>query len=113
MSDIVTISDLDFAYRDTLVLKGINLSMERGTTVGLIGPNGGGKTTLIRLLLGLLEPTRGEIRVDGLSPSGAVRRCDVVGYLPQNPSVPATFPISARQVVRLGLVGTTGLLRGY
>jgi zinc transport system ATP-binding protein len=113
MSAIVDIRDLDFAYRDVLVLKRVSLAVERGTTVGLIGQNGGGKTTLIRLLLGLLEPTRGTIRIDGLVPRNAVRRGDVVGYLPQNPAPPGRFPLSARQVVRLGLAGKTGMLRSY
>jgi zinc transport system ATP-binding protein len=113
MSDIIDITDLDFAYGQALVLKGVSLRVEAGTTLGLIGPNGGGKTTLIRLLLGLLEPTRGMIRVDGLSPRDAVRRGNVIGYLPQNPARPENLPISVRQAARLGLVGKTGMLRGY
>jgi zinc transport system ATP-binding protein len=68
---------------------------------------------LIRLLLGLLEPTHGMIRVDGLSPRDAVRRGNVIGYLPQNPARPENLPISVRQAARLGLVGKTGMLRGY
>ena len=113
-SSIIDISELDFAYRDALVLKDVTLRVEAGTTLGLIGPNGGGKTTLIRLLLGLLEPTRGSIRFDGLPPLQAVRRGDVIGYLPQNPATPdGRFPVSVRQVARLGLVGKTGMLRGY
>jgi zinc transport system ATP-binding protein len=112
--DIIVISDLAFAYRDALVLKDVSLRVEAGTTLGLIGPNGGGKTTLIRLLLGLLEPTRGEIRVAGLTPRQAVLRGDVIGYLPQNPAAPdGKFPVSVRQVARLGLVGKTGMLRSY
>jgi zinc transport system ATP-binding protein len=112
--DIVIISQLDFAYRDALVLKDVNLRIEAGTTLGLIGPNGGGKTTLIRLLLGLLEPTRGTMRVAALSPRDAVRRGDIIGYLPQNPAAPdGRFPVSVRQVARFGLVGKTGMLRAY
>lgn len=110
---LVQIERLDFAYGQALVLKHINLSIEANTMLGLIGPNGGGKTTLIRLLLGLATPTRGTIRIDGLSPAQAVRRGDVVGYLPQRPDAPANFPLNARQLVRLGLAGKTGLLRPY
>src|SRR3954463_14822117 len=113
MPSILDIADLDFAYRDALVLKNVTLHIESGSTLGLIGPNGGGKTTLIRLLLGLLQPTRGTIRGDGLPPARAVRRGDVIGYLPQNPRTPANFPVSVRQVVRLGLAGKTGMLRPY
>src|SRR5262249_39794949 len=103
-----------FAYRDALVLKNITLRVEAGTTLGLIGPNGGGKTTLIRLLFGLIEPTNGSIRVDGVGSRDAVRPRDIVGYLPQNPILPdSRFPISARQVARIGLVGKAGMLRSY
>lgn len=95
------------------MLKRIDLRIEAGSTVGIIGPNGGGKTTLIRLMLGLIQPTRGTIHVMGLPPKLAVRRGDVIGYLPQNPRVPDDFPLNVRQVVRLGLVGKTGMLRPH
>ncbi|CAN5629553.1 ABC transporter ATP-binding protein [soil metagenome] len=108
---IVEISHVDFAYRDQLVLKHLDLNIARGRTLGVIGPNGAGKTTLVQLLLGLLSPTRGTIRIEGLSPRLAVRRGDVIGYLPQRPEVPANFPISVRQLARLGLAGKTGMLR--
>jgi zinc transport system ATP-binding protein len=109
---IIDISAVDFAYRETLVLKEVTLRVDPGTTLGLIGPNGGGKTTLIRLLLGLLEPTRGAIAIAGMPARQAIRRGDVIGYLPQNRALPdPRFPLSARQVARLGLVGKTGMLR--
>jgi zinc transport system ATP-binding protein len=111
---IIDIRELDFAYRDALVLKDVSLRVEPATTLGLIGPNGGGKTTLIRLLLGMLEPTRGTITIAGLSPRQAVARGDILGYVPQNPAAPdSRFPVSVRQVARLGLVGKTGMLRSY
>lgn len=109
----VAIEELDFSYAGQPVLENICLSIGRGTTLGLIGPNGGGKTTLIRLLLGLVRPSRGEIRVGGLPPTQAVRRGDVIGYLPQNPQAPGSLPLTARQVVRLGLAGKTGLLQRH
>src|SRR5687768_10068935 len=89
-NDIIDISNVDFAYRDVLVLKDVSLRIEAGTTLGLIGPNGGGKTTLIRLLLGLLQPTRGSVHVDGHEPRAAVQRGDVIGYLPE-PEVSGEF----------------------
>jgi zinc transport system ATP-binding protein len=113
MAALVDIAALDFAFGAQPVLQNIDLAVEAGTTLGLIGPNGGGKTTLIRLLLGSLEPTGGTVRIAGFSPRQAIRRGDLIGYLPQNPRVPAHFPISVRQMVRLGLVGKTGMLRGY
>src|SRR5436190_9267292 len=110
---LVDISHLDFAYVQQLVLRHINLQIETGTTLGLIGPNGGGKTTLMRLMLGLHRPTRGNVTVAGVSPTAAVRAGDVVGYLPQRAHFPPNFPMSVRQAVRLGLVGKTGMLRPY
>ncbi len=110
---LVTIDNLDFAYGDQLVLKHVTLPVESGTTLGLIGPNGGGKTTLIRLLLGTHQATRGKITIAGLSPRDAARRGDLVGYLPQNFPVPESFPISVRQVAQLGLAAKTGMLRTH
>jgi zinc transport system ATP-binding protein len=110
---LVNISHLDFAYRDSLVLKHVHLPVEPRSTLGIIGPNGGGKTTLLRLLLGLLTPTRGTITIDGLPPGKAVARGDTVGYLPQNPAITPQFPLSVRQVITLGLAGKTGMLRPY
>jgi zinc transport system ATP-binding protein len=111
MTPIVQISHLDFAYGQTLVLKHVDLAIEPRMTLGIIGPNGGGKTSLLRLLLGLLKPTRGSITIDGLPPDRAIARGDLVGYLPQNSALPTNFPLSVRQVIRLGLAGKAGLLR--
>jgi zinc transport system ATP-binding protein len=113
MATVVDILGLDFNYGTQPVLSGINFQVEAGTTLGLIGPNGGGKTTLIRLLLGLLKPTAGSVRVDGLPPAKAITRGDVIGYLPQNPPRSSRLPLSVRQVVRTGLAGKAGVLRGY
>ncbi len=107
---IIDIAELDFAYGRQAVLKGIDLPVRAGTALGIIGPNGGGKSTLLRLLLGLLSPTRGRIRIAGLSPRQARRRGDLMGYLPQNPRISRDLPLTARQVVHLGLAGKTGLL---
>ncbi|HZZ41463.1 MAG TPA: metal ABC transporter ATP-binding protein [Tepidisphaeraceae bacterium] len=110
---LIQIEHLDFDYGGQAVLKHIDLTVPDGSTVGVIGPNGGGKTTLMKLLLGLIEPTRGSILIDGVRPREATQRGDVVGYLPQNPRVPGHFPMNVRQVVRLGLVGKTGMLRAF
>lgn len=97
---ILHASRLDFAYADRLVLKHIDLDVGKGDVVGLIGPNGGGKTTLIRLLLGLIIPTRGELLVAGRSPA---RACAdrLIGYLPQRPELNTAMPLSGQQFLHL------------
>jgi zinc transport system ATP-binding protein len=79
--------------------------------VSLIGPNGGGKTTLFRLLLGLLKPSRGTIKIFGLSPERGRTR---VGYVPQYARFDPRFPISVGNVVAMGRLGNlrTGPYRG-
>lgn len=111
MPDLISISDLSFSFGSQPVLEKLNLAVERRTTLGLIGPNGGGKTTLMKLMLGILNPTSGTIRIAGLEPRAAVRRGDLVGYLPQRPRTPGNFPATVRQVARMGLTGKTGMFR--
>lgn len=83
------------------VLEQITLRVEPGERLGLLGPNGGGKTTLVRLTAGLLHGYSGSIRVFGLPPDRA-RRAGLIGYLPQRNEAEMAFPLSARQVVALG-----------
>ena len=97
----------------TLALKDVTLHVEQGCNLGIIGPNGAGKTTLIKIILGLLTGYQGEVHVMGMAPAEACRRGDVIGYVPQRADVEWRFPITAGQVVRMGLVGKTGLLRWY
>lgn len=99
-SPIVRLRRLDFAYAQRLVLKHLDLDVLPGSTVGLIGPNGGGKTTLIRLLVGLLKPTRGELLIADRSPQQA-REAQLIGYLPQHPDLNRRVPISASQFLQL------------
>jgi zinc transport system ATP-binding protein len=113
MDSIIDISKVDFSYGNTPALREITIQVQRGSIVGLIGPNGGGKTTLVKMLIGLLEPVSGRIVIDGMSPVKAVRRGDVIGYLPQQSARPDRFPLSVRQAVRLGLAGKTGICRSY
>src|SRR5256885_12295090 len=103
MPPVIQIDHVDFSYGRQAVLRDIDLTVAAGTTLGLIGPNGGGKTTLIRLLLGVLRPTRGVIRVAGLTPRQAVGPGDCIGYLPQNPQAPSTLPPRIRALRRPGL----------
>ena len=97
-------------YEHEQVLEDVNLSVYEGDFVGLIGPNGGGKTTLLRVLLGLLPPMQGEVCVMGL-PVKEGRQA--IGYVPQVIAFDREFPISVWDVARMGRVGHRGLLKRY
>lgn len=80
------------------VLAGVDLDVEAGRIHVLVGPNGGGKTTLLRLLLGLVEPTHGRVMWTG--PDGeASRRPFAMGYVPQHASLDARYPLTVADVV--------------
>ena len=84
-------------------LENVNLTIPRGEFASIVGPNGGGKTTLIRLILGLLKPQTGTVRLFGDDPEKARLR---VGYTPQQARVDFKFPISVLDVVLAGRFGT-------
>ncbi len=97
---IIEIRNLDFGYEPgSRILEGVNLVLRRGESGCLIGPNGGGKSTLIKLILGLLTPTKGAIRVFGLSPADALPK---IGYMPQYHQLDPAFPVTAFEVVLMG-----------
>lgn len=100
----VEVKDLTFSYNGKPVLDGVSFRVPRGEFLALLGPNGGGKTTLVRILLGLLTPDRGYVRVLGQPPAKAVRR---VGYVAQNSNFNHEFPISVRDVVLMGRFGSS------
>lgn len=95
----VVMRDVSVGYGKIEVLKNINLTIEAGSFSGIIGPNGGGKTTLLRLMLGLLTPWSGEVLVFGRDPRSQRK---VIGYVPQAAAINRQFPISVRQTVALG-----------
>lgn len=99
---IIVCRDVSFSYDGPLVLEGATLSVAPKDFVCVIGPNGGGKTTLIRLMLGLIEPLRGKVEVLGRSPKLARSR---VGYMPQRAHLDPEFPVSVLDVVLMGRLG--------
>ncbi|MEO0482152.1 MAG: metal ABC transporter ATP-binding protein [Planctomycetota bacterium] len=82
-------------------VRGIDLTVARGARLGVLGPNGGGKTTLMKLLLGLLTPQSGVVEVLGGSPREARRR-GRIGYVPQRSNASLAFPLSSRRVIEQG-----------
>ncbi|MCW5205914.1 ATP-binding cassette domain-containing protein, partial [Desulfobulbus sp. F5] len=93
---VITIRSLGFAYDEMPVLTNVDLDIWPQDSACIVGPNGGGKTTLVKLMLGLLEPNHGSIRIGDKTPAEARRR---IGYVPQYARYDACFPISAQEVV--------------
>jgi zinc transport system ATP-binding protein len=108
--EVIRIRDLWAGYDEDPVLEGINLSVWESDFIGLIGPNGGGKTTLIKVLLGLLPPQRGEVQIMG-KPVEEGRQH--IGYVPQVVVFDREFPISVWEVALMGRLGKRGLFRYY
>ncbi len=108
--EVISIQHMWAGYEREPVLEDINLSVYEGDFIGLIGPNGGGKTTLLRVLLGLLPPMRGEVRIMGQSVNEGRR---LAGYVPQVVEFDHEFPINVWDVVRMGRLGQRRLLQRY
>ena len=90
-TDIIVCNSVSFSYDKTPVLENVNLRVKEGEFVGIFGPNGGGKTTLLRLLMGFLRPSKGTISLLGLPPEQALSQ---MGYVPQIARMDKQFPIT-------------------
>ena len=99
-SDIIVINDLSFAYESgNPVLENVNLNFRELETACIVGPNGGGKSTLLYLILGLIRPTGGQIKVFGVDPEKARMK---IGYMPQFANLDGDFPVNVTDVVLMG-----------
>jgi zinc transport system ATP-binding protein len=98
---IVKFEQVAFAYAQRSVLENVTFSIKENETVVILGPNGGGKTTLLKLMLGLLEPSYGTISLFDRSPKKARK---FIGYMPQYTQLDSLFPITVREVVLMGRV---------
>ena len=98
----IELTDVSFSYGGPRALKNVDLSVPEGEFLGVVGPNAGGKSTLLKILLGILEPQAGVVRVLGTS-SWRARR--FLGYVPQYPNFRRDFPITVQQVVLTGCFG--------
>lgn len=102
---IIDIKNLSFGYNEEKVLDNINLKIEKDDFLAIIGPNGGGKSTLLKLILGILKPQFGSIDfIDNFM---------TIGYVPQNTNINMDFPVTAIEVVLMGHGGTKRPIFGY
>ena len=108
---VIEVKNLTFSYRkgDAPTLDDVSFSLKCGESGCIVGPNGGGKSTLLKLLLGLLTPDSGSIRILGKTPAAAARK---IGYMPQYHQLDAAFPATVLEVALMGRARRT-LLGGY
>ena len=104
-SKAIKLDNVSVSFDGTQVLKDISVTLDQGEFLGIIGPNGGGKTTLLKVLLGLLPPDKGEVSIFGKNPSKAGH---YLGYVPQYSNFDVQFPINVWDVVLMGRVGELG-----
>jgi zinc transport system ATP-binding protein len=108
--EAITVDNVSFGYDSNLTLTNVTFTIDCGDFVSLVGPNGGGKTTLVKLLLGLLRPQKGTRSVLGSSPEKARAR---VGYVPQYFQFDPRFPVRVMDVVLMGRLTKTMLWGRY
>jgi zinc transport system ATP-binding protein len=93
---VIELSNVSFYYGNQPVLKNVTFQVESNDFMAILGPNGGGKTTLLKLILGLLMPIKGEIKILGEKPRTASRK---IGYVPQYGEFDKHFPITVKDVI--------------
>jgi zinc transport system ATP-binding protein len=108
--ELVRLEDIWVHYDDAAILEGINLSIRQDDFLGIIGPNGGGKTTLLKVILGLVKPSSGKVTVLEGTPQ---RNRKFIGYVAQNSMFDHDFPISVQEVVLMGRYGKVGLVKRF
>lgn len=108
--NIIEVNNVSFAYNHALVLNNISLTVHKGDYLGIIGPNGGGKTTLLKIILGLLKASSGEVKIFGNTELSAYGRSKL-GYVPQKAiHFDPLFPATVYEVTAMGRYGKKGLL---
>lgn len=110
MEKLIDISDVTAAYGSKTVLRDVSLTLWEGDFLGIIGPNGGGKTTLLKVILGLLQPISGSVSFYDKGERVSTLR---IGYLPQLNQIDKKFPISVREVIASGLASERKMFRSF
>lgn len=106
ITPIFDVKNLSLNINNQAILKNISLEIFKGDYIAIIGPNGGGKTTLIRILLGLQKPTSGDIKIFGKK-QGNFKEWHKIGFVPQRASLlDSTFPATVEDIVKLGRINS-------
>lgn len=109
--NIIEIKNLNFSYGDKSIIKDVSFNIHRGDYIGIIGPNGGGKTTLVKLILGLLKPDSGSVSLFG-EPCAKFKNWPKIGYVAQKvTNFDSKFPATVNEVVSMGRFSQRGLLK--
>lgn len=106
-NSLITLQHISMRYDRKAILKDIDLEIKQGDFIAVTGPNGGGKTTLLRILLKLLKPTAGSVNYSFHSLSDR----QPIGYLPQKNLIDHRFPITVKEVINLGLMAVKNLTK--
>ena len=105
---VVELREVTFGYAATPAVENINMHLHAGQFAGLLGPSGAGKTTILKLILGILSPSRGSVFIEGENLNGKPSRC--VAYVPQLETIDWNFPVTVEQLVLMGHIRRMGLL---
>ena len=108
MVPLIDIRHLTVGYDENIILTDVSLTIHDSDFIGVIGPNGGGKTTLLKAILGLLKPLHGEVVFHDCMTEGNHHR---IGYLPQINNIDRKFPISVSEVVNSGLMSKKRIIK--
>ncbi|MCK5490506.1 MAG: metal ABC transporter ATP-binding protein [Candidatus Pacebacteria bacterium] len=108
---IIKINNISFAYqKENKILENINLEVFGNDFLGIIGPNGGGKTTLLKIILGLISPDKGNVSVFNKKPKKAR---DLIGYVPQFLEIDLDCPVSVLDIVLMGILSRKKVFQKY
>lgn len=107
---VITLTNVSFSYNREEAVKDVSININKGDYVGIIGPNGGGKSTLVKLILNIISPSRGLVKIFGKDVR-VFSEWYKVGYVPQKTFMDMNFPVTVKELVSMGRFGRLGLFR--